>query len=128
TDNSELSKPGGTLNLEARSIEEARQLIEMRLRRDAAGKIQSQKTVAWWIPGIKPGDTVSTDDLHGDRWSVFGVSWTIEYKGKNNATGRVFATCGGTQLTLGQDVDRSYSLRSRSGSYTSSIDPQVKVK
>lgn len=128
TSNSEFVKPGGTLNLEARNIQEAEKILRMQLRRDAADKIQAQKTVAWWIPGIKPGDTVMTDDLHGNRWVVYGVSWSIDYKGTNNATGRLFATCGGTQLTLGQDLDREYDLYSASGNYTPTIEPQVRVR
>lgn len=127
-DNSARTKPGGTLNLAARTIEDARKMIRLQIRKDAIEKIQAQKVLAWWLPGIKPGDTVTTDDLHGNTWIVYAVSWSIEYKGTNNVTGQVFATCSGTQLTLGQDIDREISIVSRSRGYTSTIDPQVKVR
>lgn len=127
-DNASRTRPAGVLSLEARTIEEARKMINIQLRKDGMEKIQAQKTVAWWIPGIKPGDVVNTDDLHGSTWVVYGVSWSIEYKGSNNVTGQTLATCPGTQLTLGQDIDREYELVSRRRGYTSQVEPQVKVR
>lgn len=126
-DNTTTARTGVTWAVDAATIEEADKLIDLALRKDVAEKIQANVTLRWHYPSIMPGDSVVIDSELGSDWIVYARSWEETYNGVNNATGRLFITTSGTQLTLGLNKGRKYTIESSTNKFTDEVEPFVKI-
>lgn len=87
----------------AQSESQAKTALETELRLEALQKDQAQKTIFTFYPAIRDGDCViSGDDRFQDQWIVMSASWSLEFKGNNNAFGlSPLCIAQPTSVTLG---------------------------
>lgn len=113
--NSKYVQKGGSVNITgATSLEQALEVLQIQLRKTSVQASQSSKTIAWFYPTIRPGDTITfgSDRFQGEgKWRVMSLSWTLDYKGGNTPLGQV-VTCDGTQVTVGLDKKRGVRIQS----------------
>lgn len=101
---SEFVEEGGSKSYSlAKNEYEAKTALETELRLEALQKDQAQKTIFTFYPAIRDGDSVI---LWGDRfqgqWIVMSASWSLEFKGNNNAFGlSPLCMAQPTSVTLG---------------------------
>lgn len=126
-DNTTTARTGATWAVDAETIEEADKLIDLALRKDVAEKVQASVTLRWHYPSIMPGDSVTIDSELGSDWIVYARSWEETYNGVNNATGGLLITTSGTQLTLGLNKGRKYTIEQSTNKFTDEVEPFVKI-
>ena len=87
----------------AASESQAKTALETELRLEALQKDQAQKTIFTFYPAIRDGDrVVSGGDRFQGNWIVMSASWSLEFKGNNNAFGlSPLCIAQPTSVTLG---------------------------
>ena len=87
----------------AASESQAKTALETELRLEALQKDQAQKTIFTFYPAIRDGDSVvSGGDRFEGQWIVMSASWSLEFKGNNNAFGlSPLCIAQPTSVTLG---------------------------
>lgn len=101
---SEFVEEGGSKSYSlAKDKEQAKIALETELRLEALQKDQAQKTIFTFYPAIRDGDSVvSEGDRFRGQWIVMSASWSLEFKGNNNAYGlSPLCIAQPTSVTLG---------------------------
>lgn len=133
---SDLVEEGGSKSYPlATSQSQAKAALETELRIESLQKDQAQKTIFTFYPAIRDGDIVVSG---GDRfrnegqWIVMSASWSLEFKGNNNAYGlSPLCIAQPTSVTLGLLPDINVSVTSKQITDPTKPDaqgdPQLKV-
>lgn len=103
-ESSDFVEEGGSKSYPlAQSESQAKTALETELRLEALQKDQSQKTIFTFYPAIRDGDSVvSGGDRFQGQWIVMSASWSLEFKGNNNAFGlSPLCIAQPTSVTLG---------------------------
>lgn len=101
---SDFVEEGGSKSYSlAKNEYEAKTALETELRLEALQKDQAQKTIFTFYPAIRDGDSViSGGDRFQGQWIVMSASWSLEFKGNNNAFGlSPLCMAQPTSVTLG---------------------------
>jgi len=110
---SEFVEEGGSKSYSlAKDKEQAEIALETELRLEALQKDQAQKTIFTFYPAIRDGDSVvSGGDRFQGQWIVMSASWSLEFKGNNNAYGlSPLCIAQPTSVTLGLLPNISVSI------------------
>jgi hypothetical protein len=110
---SEFVEEGGSKSYSlAKDKEQAKIALETELRLEALQKDQAQKTIFTFYPAIRDGDSVvSGGDRFQGQWIVMSASWSLEFKGNNNAYGlSPLCIAQPTSVTLGLLPNISVSI------------------
>jgi len=105
-----VSKGGSVSVPTAKSLGAAVQQLRDQLRKAYIQANPGQKTVAWFYPSLRSGchcyfggDRIA-NRTDGTSWVITSVTWSLEYRGRNNDLDDLLVTTPGTQLQLGLDM------------------------
>ena len=100
---------------DAKNLDEAKLALktDLRIQGWSQGN-QETKTVSWYYPDIEPGDIISVPARRFQKYGqlrVTGVGWSMKFDGYgNNPYRNPWVTTDGTKLTLGVDLNRTFSI------------------
>jgi len=110
----------GSINIpRAKTLNEAKAGLQVRLRRSGLQDTQAQYKVHGFYPRMKPGDTV---DIEGDRhrhlgrWLITQFSWKLVFDGNLADLGTPTVSSEGMSLSLGLDRPRLVTYTTRPSS------------
>jgi hypothetical protein len=110
----------GSINIPgAKTLNEAKAGLQVRLRRSGLQNTQAQYKVHGFYPRMKPGDTVA---IEGDRhrrlgqWLITQLSWKLTFDGNIADLGTPTVSCEGMSLSLGLDRPRPIRYDTRPSS------------
>lgn len=110
----------GSINIPgAKTLNEAKAGLQVRLRRSGLQDTQAQYKVHGFYPRMKPGDTV---DIEGDRhrhlgrWLITQFSWKLVFDGNLADLGTPTVSSEGMSLSLGLDRPRPVTYTTRPSS------------
>lgn len=133
-ENSEFAEEGDSKSYSlATSENQAKTALETELRLEFLQKDQCQKTIFTFYPAIRDGDSVvSEGDRFSGKWIVMSASWSLEFKGTNNAYGlSPLCIAQPTSVTLGLLPNINVSVTSKqvtdSSKPDATGDPKLKV-